>query len=92
MKETIKRLSRELNLPEKTIERVYKAYWEFIRETIQELPLKEDISEEDFNKLRTNFNLPILGKLYCNYDRYVRVKKKYNHLRGIENANKHKED
>ena len=92
MKETIKRLSRELNLPEKTIEGAYKAYWEFIRETIQELPLKEDINEENFNKLRTNFNLPILGKLYCNYDRYRKVKKKHEYLIRLGDANKYKED
>lgn len=65
-----------MNLPVEVVEYAYKSYWKFIRKTIQELPLKEDLSEEEFAKLKTNFNIVSLGKLSCNYDRYYRVKQK----------------
>ena len=56
MQQTIDRLSRELNLPADVVVKSYKAYWLFIRQTIEELPLKEDMNEETFSRLRTNFN------------------------------------
>ena len=69
-----KQVSNEMNIPIEVVELAYKSYWKFIRKTIQELPLKEDLSEEEFANLKTNFNIVSLGKLSCNYDRYKRIK------------------
>lgn len=76
MQETINRLSRELNLPPDVVKKTYRAYWQFIKHTIEEFPLKETISEETFNGLRLNFNVPNLGKLACTYSRYIGMKKR----------------
>lgn len=73
----IKQLSEELNIEESDIIKVYGSFWQFIRDNIQKLPLKDSISEEDFNKLKTNFNIPKLGKMSCTYNRYKNCKKKY---------------
>ena len=73
-KDLITQISKELSLPYKVVDKVYKSYWRFIRDTIQNLPLKENLTEEDFQKLRTNFNIPSLGKLSCTYDRVKGVK------------------
>lgn len=73
----ISRISKELALPEECVENAYKAYWGFIKTTIEELTLKEEFSEEEFNSLRTNFNIPNLGKLSCTYKRWLRVRKYY---------------
>ncbi|MBQ9391973.1 MAG: hypothetical protein IJU02_07260 [Lachnospiraceae bacterium] len=77
MDEDYKRLAFQLGLPVDVIKKVYKSYWLFIKETINKLPFKEDLSREDFVKLKTSFNLPHLGKLYCNYDRWKAVKEIY---------------
>lgn len=74
MKSLYKEVAEEMNIPVEVVEFAYKSYWKFIRKTIQELPLKEDLSEEEFAKLKTNFNIVSLGKLACTYDRYVRKK------------------
>ena len=74
MKSLYKEVAEKMNIPVEVVEFAYKSYWKFIRETIQELPLKEDLSEEEFAKLKTNFNIVSLGKLACTYDRYVRKK------------------
>ena len=81
--EVYKKVADELNLPVEVVELAYKSYWKFIRETIKELPLKQDLSEEEFSKLKTNFNIVSLGKLSCTYDRYKRVKlkEKYRHAK-----------
>ena len=89
MQETISKLSRELGLSEETITRTYKAYWQFIRQTISNLPLKESLSEEEFNKLQTNFNIPNLGKLACTYKGWLGTKSRNNKLKEIRNNAKH---
>ena len=81
--ELIGKVANELNLPEEVVDRTYKAYWLFIKNSIESLPLKEDISEEDFSKLRTNFNIPSLGKLTCTYDRMMNVKKRFKYIRNL---------
>lgn len=81
--ELVSTVSKELHIPEEVVSRAYKSYWEFIKTTIQALPLKEDINEEEFSKLRTNFNVPSLGKLVCTFDRMEGVKKRFNYIKKI---------
>lgn len=75
MQEVIKKLAESLGLSEEAVKNAYKAYWKFIREKIINLNLKKNISEDDYNKLKTSFNLPSLGKLSCPYDRWLRIRK-----------------
>lgn len=42
------------------------------------------MTEEEFLKLRTNFNIPSLGKLCCNFDRYKGVKKKFEYIKKLK--------
>ena len=79
----IGKVSQEMCLPPEVVDIAYKSYWKFIKQTIQSLPLKDDISEEDFTKLRTNFNIPSLGKLTCTFDRMMGVKKRFKYIRHI---------
>ena len=73
----IGKVSEELNLPEEVVDKTYRAYWLFIKSHIQSLPLKKNLNEEDFAKLRTNFNIPSLGKLCVTWDRLVGCKKRF---------------
>ena len=73
----IDKVSKELDISVEVVDAAYKSYWKFIKQTIQSLPLNDDISEEDFTKLRTKFNIPSLGKLTCTFDRMVGVKKRF---------------
>lgn len=85
-KEIILDISRNLDISPDVIEKVYKAYWSFIKETIQALPLKDNLSEEEFSTLKTNFNVPSLGKLTCTLDKYNRVKKRFKLIENFRNA------
>lgn len=83
----INKVSQETNIPFEVVDAAYKSYWKFIKQTIQSLPLKDDINEEEFDKLRTNFNIPSLGKLTCTFDRMTGVKKRYEYIEKLkENA------
>ena len=65
--EIISRVSAETGLTTRLVDRTYKAYWKVIREYIKSLPLKEDLTDEEFMQLRPNINLPSLGKLNVTY-------------------------
>lgn len=78
--EILSKISQETNLPKKVVGKVFKAYWFFIRTSLQNLPLKEDLSEEEFSRLRTNFNIPSLGKFSCTYEDYLKQKKRYKRI------------
>ena len=79
----ISKVSQEMGLLPEVVDTVYKSYWKFIKQTIQSLPLKDDISEEDFTKLRTNFNIPSLGKLTCTFDRMMGIKKRFKYIKRL---------
>ena len=88
----IKRVSDKLNIPEEIVKKTYESYWLYIRNSISELPLKDNLSEEEFNNLRTNFNIPSIGKLSCSYDRYKAIKERYKYIKRIKDGNYNKED
>lgn len=82
-KNIILSVSKDLGISPDVVEKVYRAYWLYIKTTIEALPLKEDLTEEEFLKLRTNFNIGSLGKLFVTYKHYVGVKKRFEYLRKI---------
>lgn len=89
--EAIKQVSIELGLPPQVVKEAYESFWTFIRKNIKALPLKEDLSKEEFDKLRTNFNVPSLGKLSCTYDRFIGVKKRSQYLNKLRDDYNNKE-
>ena len=85
-KEALDQVANKLNIPVEIVKEAYESYWRYIRNTISELPLKEDLSEEEFNTLRTNFNIPSIGKLTCSYDRYKAIKDRYKHIKKLRDV------
>ena len=85
-KEALDQVANKLNIPVEVVREAYESYWGYIRCTISELPLKEDLSEDEFNKLRTNFNIPSIGKLACPCDRYKAIKDRYKYVKKLRNA------
>lgn len=90
--EILNKVSLDTNIPKEVVEEAYNSFWGFIRESIQALPLKEDLTEEEFNELKVNFNIPSIGKLYLTYDRYKSLKERSKHLKAIQNDYNNKED
>lgn len=79
----INKVSEELDLPRELIENAYKAYWNFIRTTIEKLPLKTELTQSEYESLRTNINIPSLGKLHCTYNRYLGIRNRFNIINKI---------
>lgn len=75
--------SHKLGLPSELVGKVYRAYWLAIKQAIQALPLKEDLTEDDFSELRVSVNIPSLGKMFVTWDRYQGVKRRFQYLSTI---------
>ena len=75
-KEAINQVAENLNLPKGFVAKVYKAYWKAIREYISKLPLKADLDDEQFLKLRPNVNIPSIGKLNVTLKKYKGIKRR----------------
>lgn len=80
-------VSKELDIPYDVIKYSYESMFKFIKQEIEKLPLKQDISEEEFNKLRVSFNLQSIGKLYTTYDKCIGIKKQLEYALKIKNKN-----
>ena len=79
----ISKVSKELNVPRELVENTYKAYWNFIRVTIEKLPLKTELTQLEYRNLRTNINIPSLGKLYVTWNRYIGIRNRFNIINKI---------
>lgn len=71
----LNQIAQELGLPNEVVKKAYLSFWDFIRTKMKEIPLQSDMTEEQFNKYRTSFNVPSLGKFTCSYQRMKNVKK-----------------
>ena len=74
-RDIMRKVAKELNLSIDVVSKVYSNYWKFIQHTLQEMPLKPGLTKEEFSKLRPNFNIPALGKLFCTYEHYSMIEK-----------------
>lgn len=83
--DAIKIAAEELNIPYEVAHKAYSMAWEFIHIKIAELPLKEELTDEEFNALRPNFNVPELGKFAVTLSRYRKVKKKIEYIKNLKN-------
>lgn len=80
-----KQVAQELNLSYEQVSQSYRGFWLFIKTSIEKLDLHKKLSEDEFNKLRTNFNIPSLGKLVCTYDYYLKIFKRIKNKENVKN-------
>ena len=88
--EILIKVSKTTGLPKELVRKIYKAYWYSIRSMIKELPLRE-VDSNTISQIRTNFNIPSLGKLNCTPDRISKVNNKFDLIKKLKNA-EYKED
>lgn len=85
LEEIVKRVGSDLGLPRKLILNTYRAYWKVIKQQIESLPLKDNITKEELDSLHSSINLPSLGKLYVDKGTFFLNKNQYNnHINGTE--------
>lgn len=73
LNKVIKRVAKELNLPEDLVKNTYMSYWRVIKDSIQSIPLK-DINADQIKEYKTSINIPSLGKFTCNINKFITLK------------------
>jgi hypothetical protein len=60
------------------IEKIIASPYEFIQKTTRNLVFEDNLTKEEFSKIKTNFNIPSLGKLFASNYLYDQIQKKKN--------------
>lgn len=89
----IRQVAQDLGMSIREVSKIYRSFWKAVREYICSLPLKDDLTDDAFQALRPNVNIPSIGKLHVTLDRYRRVKKaeEYRLQKIKENAENNKD-
>lgn len=82
--EAIQQVAEELGIPYETAHKAYSKAWEFIKTKMAELPLKEELTEEEFKALRPNFNIPEIGKFVATWDKYQRLRRRNEYVKKLK--------
>lgn len=78
MDEICKKVAKELGIPYWRVKKLNHAYWWFIKDMIESVPLMDtNYTEEEFRKIKKHVNLEYLGKLCCPYRQYKREIDRY---------------
>lgn len=77
LQDIILRASEQLDIPDDVVEIAYREYWNWVKDTLENVPVNEDMSEEEFTKMQTSINIPSLGKFYAAYPRAQFLNKKF---------------
>lgn len=75
LKDLIHSIGLKYNLQDEVIKKIIYSPYKFTRKTISELQIYDEITEEEFNKLKTNFIYPYIGKIYTQYEILIKLKK-----------------
>lgn len=75
IKRLIHSIGLEFNLQDDIIQKIVQSPYKFTRETISNLDVKDEMTEEEFNELKTNFIYMHIGKLYTNFKVCEKIKK-----------------
>lgn len=75
VKMLIHSIGLKYNLQDEVIRKIIASPYKFAKEKIKSLEINDDITEEEYNKLKTNFNFPSIGKLYSSFEVFVKYKK-----------------
>lgn len=76
IRKRIKEIARERNLPESIVQKAFECQFKMARENIQALDLI-NLTEEEFNETKTNYNWKYLGKLIVKYPTIKKLKEKW---------------
>lgn len=77
LKQIIEDTAKELDLPAEVVNSAYLSYWQFARETLSSLNLKNVQSEEELEGLRTSINIPSIGKIHTSWQKIENQRKRY---------------
>lgn len=82
----VRKVAEDLGISSDVVSSVYNAYMLYIKDTLSSIELKDDMTEEEFRKLRTTINIPGLGKIGIPYQKYCKVQKQGKIIQNFKNS------
>ncbi len=72
----LREIAKRYNISIQEAKEIISGMYDFIKEKIVSLEFKDtEYSKEEFEAMKTNFNLPCIGKLCASYYTYSRMNK-----------------
>ena len=72
----IKEMANKYSLDAEVVRKIISAPYDFMQKKTKELDFVDDLTREEFDKMKKNFNIPGLGKVYASYFLYNEIQKK----------------
>tara|TARA_R110000822_G_scaffold51650_2_gene134216 strand:- start:1406 stop:1675 length:270 start_codon:yes stop_codon:yes gene_type:complete len=72
----IKEMANKYSLDAEVVRKMISAPYDFMQKKTKELDFVDDLTREEFDKMKKNFNIPGLGKIYASYFLYNEIQKK----------------
>tara|TARA_R110002050_G_scaffold58647_1_gene131490 strand:+ start:8090 stop:8359 length:270 start_codon:yes stop_codon:yes gene_type:complete len=69
----IEKISAEMSIPKEVVVKAIESQYEFIRKKTKELHFDPNLTREEFDAMKTNFNIPCIGKLYASFYMYRKM-------------------
>tara|TARA_R110000764_G_C10904930_1_gene371964 strand:+ start:576 stop:845 length:270 start_codon:yes stop_codon:yes gene_type:complete len=69
----IEKISQEMSIPKEVVIKAIESQYEFIRKKTKELHFDPNLTREEFDAMKTNFNIPCIGKLYASFYMYRKM-------------------
>lgn len=69
-------MSEKYGISVHEVKKIIESPYEFIKEKTSNLNIPENLNKKDFEKIKTNFNIPNIGKLYASHYVYNEISKK----------------
>lgn len=69
----IKELAEKYGRDPSEVAKAIESQYIFMKNKITDLDFDPNLTEEEFYKLKTNFNIPCIGKLYASFYMYRRI-------------------
>ena len=73
-----KELAEKYDLSIDVIKKIIASPYDLIQKKTKELNFKDGLTREEFDKMKKNFNIPGLGKLYASHFLYCEIQKRKN--------------
>lgn len=72
----IKEMAKKYSLDTEVVRKMISAPYDFMQKKTKELDFVDDLTRDEFDKMKKNFNIPGLGKIYASYFLYNEIQKK----------------
>ena len=71
----IKEIAEKYNITYEEAKAIISSQFSFIRKKLSNMEFEDGLTSEEFEKKKTNFNIPAIGKLYASNYLYNRIQK-----------------